>query len=263
MRAPARLCSFGLLCLLACLPCAHAARAAYRWERIAVTRVLPSQVFNRLGLTHLTRRGYTRDGAKKGDPDPTFPDGLTDVVPSDTERVLLVRGTPEGLTQFRARVDAMQTQIAGERWHVTAQLVRPDAAGDAPLGEPVSVEAPDDAPLLLALGPADVLRSYQLRVHVEAGGALSVSCQTGITLPAPVAPVWTPSAVWLPGASRPVLPGTLVLFEDTAAARRLARQKMGLPPEPTAEDYAVRVTVTPVVPVAAASSPNVGTAPAP
>ncbi len=71
----------------------------------------PTAVFARLGLTHSTKNGYTRDG-KRGVPDPTFPPGLTDVVPSDAEHLLLVRGTTGGLSLFRSRVAAADVRVS-------------------------------------------------------------------------------------------------------------------------------------------------------
>ena len=41
------------------------------WERIHTHNAAPSVVFAKLGLTHSTKNGYTRDG-KQGVPDPTF-----------------------------------------------------------------------------------------------------------------------------------------------------------------------------------------------
>ena len=87
---------------LSCLALGLAGRARVRpqpngfhWERLHVAHAEPTEVFARLGLTHITRLGYTR-GQKK-DPDPTFPPGLTDVVPYDAGHTLLVRGTAAGV----------------------------------------------------------------------------------------------------------------------------------------------------------------------
>ena len=80
---------------------ASARPAPLHWEKIHVYPPRALGRLRRLGLTHSTKNGYTRDG-KQGVPDPTFPPGLTDVVPYDADKLLLVRGTTGGLSLFRS-----------------------------------------------------------------------------------------------------------------------------------------------------------------
>ena len=241
----------------------RAAKPEFHWEKMTVTQTPPSQVFARLGLTHFTRLGYTRDGHKKTDPDPTFPAGLTDVVPQDKERILLVRGTDEGLAQFRARVGAMAAQIATERWHLKLELL-PRRDGAADLGDPVEQDLPSERPTSVALGEVSGLHLYQLNVHVNPNGTLTLACRVGLPLPAPATPgdapqagvptVLVPTLVWTEAATKTTSPGGTVLFDDLASERQALRRRVGLPDEPSvtdgSADYQVRVSVSAPLPAA-------------
>ena len=112
------------------------------WGRILVTSAAPSKVFATLGLTHMTRHGYTRDGQRKGKPDPGFPPGLTDVVPFDADHVFLARGTAQGLAAFRARVDAAAAQLAA----LPATAAPATATVPAPAAPAPTAPAPTAAP---------------------------------------------------------------------------------------------------------------------
>lgn len=230
------------LALLAHAP-ARAGKPMFRWERMTVSQVAPSSVYARLGLTHNTRHGYTRDGFKKTDPDPDFPPGLTDVVPMDREHVLLVRGTDVGLAQFRARVAMTAEQMATEKWHLTLQLLTKE--GGTPLGPAIEQDLPDDRPTALALGETTGLHIYSFVVHVKADGSLTVTCRSGLPLPTPsgAAGVLAPTLVWTEVVSKATPPGGTVVFEDPALARQVLRRKVGLAPEIAGTDYQVRVTV--------------------
>lgn len=262
---------FPTLCFLSVLLAASfgpacAAKPVFRWERMTVRQTPPSQVFARLGMTHFTRLGYTRDGHKKTDPDPTFPFGLTDVVPQDKEHILLVRGTDEALAQFRTRVDSMAEQIATERWRVKLELL-PKVEGASDLGPPTEQDLPSERPMSVALGQISGLHLYQLNVHVNPDGSLTLACRTGLPLPAPPAAasatpadapptVLVPSLVWTNAVTKTTPPGGTVTFDDLASDRQALRRRVGLPDAPTvgdaASDYQVRVTVSvPPTPVAA------------
>lgn len=251
--------SFVLLLLspLAALT-AHAARPpALRWERLAVTRALPSQVFARLGIGHITRRGYTRDGAKKTDPDPTFPPGLTDVVPLDAEHLLLARGTSAGLAAFKQQVTQAEGQVTAVRWHVSAQLVQAQNGVVVPVGAGAASDAPDSVPIVLMLGQGSN-RPYQIRVLPAPLGALQVAWQRGLMLSHSLAArgVLTPDVAWSAGVSRTLPPGGSVTFDDLASDRLSAREALGLPAEKSGVDYGVRLTITSLnAPALAAPSP--------
>ncbi len=246
-----------------------AAKPVFRWERMTVRQTLPSQVFARLGLTHFTRYGFTRDGFKKTDPDPTFPVGLTDVVPQDKEHILLVRGTDEALAQFRGRVDAMAELIATERWRVKLELL-PRTEGAVDLGPPVEQDLPSERPMSVALGQISGLHLYQLNVHVNADGSLTLACRTGLPLPAPPAVATTPagappavlvpSLVWTEAVTKATPPGGTVTFDDLASGRQALRRRVGLADAPAvgdaARDFQVRVTVSAPTAPAAAPTPE-------
>lgn len=245
----------GLL-LLAALPVAALAARPdpMHWERLPVARALPSQVFARLGIGHNTRRGYTRDGAKKGDPDPTFPLGLTDVVPLDTEHLLLARGTEAGLTAFKVQVAEAQAQMTTVRWHLVASLVRAKADPEAPaisIGPLAAQDAPDDTPVTFLLGPNGD-RPYQVRVLPTAQGLLQIVWQRGLPLsrPVPSSPVLAPDVAWSAGVSRTIPQGGTATFDDLAADRVAARQALGLPPDALGGDYGIRLSVSALAPPA-------------
>ncbi len=125
-------------------------------------------VFARLGLTHSTRNGHTRDG-KRGVPDPDFPPGLTDVVPVDAEQVLLARGTTGGLDLFRSRVAAADVQLPP--LHLKAELTRSgDAEGTPPLTAGDGQRAGRRSPPRQS-GRRRAARVYQIKTHANADGS--------------------------------------------------------------------------------------------
>lgn len=246
-------CSLSLLLLTVPLTTIAARPPGAHWERLPITRALPSQVFARLGIGHITRRGYTRDGAKKTDPDPTFPLGLTDVVPLDAEHLLLVRGTDAGLAAFKVQVAEAQIQMTTVRWHVAAQLVQAQNGTPISVGLPAAQDAPDDAPVTLMLG-AQGNFPYQVRVLPNAQGLLKIVWQRGLPLSgAAAAPgVLSTDVAWSAAISRSITPGGTTTFDDLAADRVAARRALGLSSEMLGGDYGVRLTVTPIVPSAPA-----------
>ncbi len=257
-------CRFSLGLLLLTLPLAgQAARPpGAHWERLPITRALPSQVFARLGIGHITRRGYTRDGAKKTDPDPTFPLGLTDVVPLDAEHLLLVRGTDAGLAAFKVQVAEAQIQMTTVRWHIAAQLVQAQGGAAVPIGPPAAQDVPDNTPATLMLGTQGNL-PYQVRVLPNAQGLLKIVWQRGLLLSgAAAAPgVLSTDIAWSSGVSRTIPQGGTATFDDLAADRVAARQALGLSSETLGGDYGVRLTVTLIAPPAPAAPLVVNPAP--
>jgi len=255
-----------LLFLLMIPAAGFAARpSSLHWARLPVVRALPSQVFARLGIGHITRRGYTRDGAKKTDPDPTFPVGLTDIVPLDAEHLLLVRGTDAALAAFKLQVAEAQTQVTAVRWHIAAQLVQAHGGAASPVGPATAQDASDALPVTLLLG-ARADRAYQVRVLPNAQGMLEIVWQRGLALSGTAAApgVLAPDVAWSAGVSRTAAPSGTVTFDDLAADRVAARQALGLPPDALGGDYGVRVTVTPLAaPVSAAPLPMSPVSPAP
>ena len=200
----------------------------FHWERLHVAHVEPTEVFARLGLTHITRYGYTR-GQKK-DPDPMFPPGLTDVVPYDAGHTLLVRGTPQGVALFRQRVAA--ADVARPPLAALADLLRRDG-DDYRVLAGHNQEVVADTPLAVAFDTTGQFPQYQVRVRVNRDGSLAVTCRTALPLATPptgATTVLVPTQVWTPPVTKDVRPGDTLTFDDLAAARAAARQKLGQPP---------------------------------
>ena len=233
------------LTALASVP-AFARPAPLIWEKIHVLRTLPSVVFARLGLTHSTRNGYTRDG-KRGVPDPTFPPGLTDVVPYDTDRLLLVRGTLGGLDLFRLRVQAADVPVTPLRLH--AELSRRVGDAEEPEGTLDVDEKADGIPFQISLSEGDAARVYQIKLRADAGNIYWVGCRVSLALPpAPAktgAAVFVPDRVWTDQDSRKVLLGTAIVYQDKAATRQAAGRKLGATGADTPDDYVLRITLSP------------------
>ena len=198
--------------------CASGALArppALRWEKLRITNAQPSQIFARLGLTHSTRNGRTRDG-KKGVPDPGFPMGLTDVVPSDTDHFLIIRGTEDGRTQFRRRVASLDVVV--KTLHGTVELV----SGSDPTG--IAVASKDllsviaDRAFPVTLNDANGSRQYQINVHVNPNGWYLLSLRRGISLVAPPSSgsaVYVPSLAFTDPVTKLVRPGDAATYADT------------------------------------------------
>ena len=215
------------------------------WERIHVYQIEPSVVFAKLGLTHSTKNGYTRDG-KQGVPDPTFPPGLTDVVPYDAEKLLLVRGTENGLNLFRVRVSAADRVIAPV--HLHAELTRAGADAAA-LGTQDAGNVADGVRTQVSLGEGSAARVYQITERANLDGTVWVACRVSLPLPdqsalAPTGPVFIPERIWTDPMSRKVHLGETVQFDDIASVRQAAAKKLGAAGPDAADDYALRVTLT-------------------
>lgn len=227
---------------------AHARPAPMHWEKIHVYHLAPTLVFAKLGLTHSVKNGLTRDG-KRGVPDPTFPPGLTDVVPYDAARLLIVRGTAGGLSLFRSRVVAADVPL--QPLHLHAELTRRQEDGSAPFGTVDQDEKGDALPVQISLGDGASARVYQITTRTNPDGTLWVACRISLPLPSPpandVAPaaVFVPNRVWTDPLSRKLRPGEAAVFEDLASFRQAASRKLGATGTDTADDYTLRVTLTP------------------
>ena len=155
-----------------------------------------------LGLTHITRHGYTR-GQKK-DPDPTFPPGLTDVVPYDAGHTLLVRGTAAGVASFRQRVAA--ADVPDPRWQLSLTLLRKDGDDYRVLAGPQHGDRRGQ-PLAVAFDTDGQFPQYQVRVRVNRDGSLAVTCWTALSLAPPstgATTVLVPTQVWTPPLTKDV-----------------------------------------------------------
>ncbi len=215
------------------------------WERIHTHNAAPSVVFAKLGLTHSTKNGYTRDG-KQGVPDPTFPPGLTDVVPYDAEKLILVRGTAGGLSLFRARVSAADK--LNPPLHLHAELNRP-GPDSAPFGTQDVDAVNDGVRTQISLGDGAGARVYQITERANPDGTIWIACRVSLPLPdqsnlSPTGPVFIPERIWTDPMSRKARLGETVQFEDFASVRRAFARKLGATGTDAGEDYALRVTLT-------------------
>lgn len=229
----------------------HARPAPLRWEKIHVYHLAPTLVFAKLGLTHIVKNGHTRDG-KQGVPDPTFPPGLTDVVPYDAAHLLIVRGTEGGLSLFRSRVAA--ADVSPLPMHLHAELLRHQEDGVAPFGTVDEDEKGNALPVQISLGDGAEARVYQVTTRTNPDGSLWVACRISLPLPPRPAPaddgpapaVFVPDRVWTDPLSRKLRPGETVVFEDLASFRQAAGRKLGATGPDTTDDYTLRVTLTPL-----------------
>jgi hypothetical protein len=231
-----------------CAAPATARPAPLRWDRIHVLHLLPSALFTKLGLTHITRNGDTRDG-RQGVPDPRFPPGLTDVVPYDADRLLLARGTAEGLYLFRLRVTA--ADVKPMPLHLSATLTRRGGTEDLPVGTAEQEGVGDGVPTELHIGDGDSARVYQIKVRANADGSYWVACRASLPLPAlpdspgpAIADVFVPDRIWTALLSRRVRVGGAATFFDLASARQAAARKLAAPSPDTPDDYTLQVTLT-------------------
>ena len=242
----------------------YARTPSLRWEKIHVFHVAATTVFARLGLTHSTKNGHTRDG-KHGVADPNFPPGLTDVVPNDAERVLLARGTDGGLSLFRSRVAGVDTSV--DPLHLKAQLTRRDGTLEVEMGTQEVEAVSEGLPCVLTLGEGDARRVYQITMRTNIDGSLWLACR--VSLPLPPAPaavtetptVFVPDQVWTDPLSRKIKLGETAVFEDNATFRHAAGRRLGLNTADSSADYIVRVTLTPLL--AALPTAPLPTAPLP
>lgn len=223
---------------------------ALHWERIHVYHLAPSVLFAKLGLTHSTKNGHTRDG-KHGVADPTFPPGLTDVVPSDLGKLLLARGTTGGLSLFRSRVTA--ADVPSLPLHLHAELTRRQEGEESPFGTLDLEGKGDGLPSQLSLGDGDSARVYQITTRTNANGTIWVACRISLPLPSPPAApaegtapaaVFVPARVWTDPLSRKIRLGETAVFEDLASFRQAAERKLGTTGADTNDDYTLRVTPT-------------------
>jgi len=226
--------------------------ARVHWEKIHVYHLTPSAVFAKLGLTHSTKNGHTRDG-KQGVPDPTFPPGLTDVVPSDLDKMLLVRGTTGGLTLFRSRVAAADTPAVPLRLH--AELAQRQETGEIAFGTADQDGLADGIPAQISLGDGNTARVYQITTRANRDGSLWVACRISLPLPpASAAPVdgakpeavFVPIRVWTDPLSRKIAPGQIAVFQDFAAFRHAAGRRLGSTGIDTNDDYTLSVSLSPM-----------------
>ncbi len=225
------------------LPLLARPASSLRWEKIHVYHTPPTVVFAKLGLTHSTKNGYTRDG-KQGVPDPTFPPGLTDVVPYDAEKLLLVRGTPGGLSVFRVRVAA--ADVPSQPLHLHAELSQ-FGTGQV-IGTQDEERVPDGLPVQVVLG--DEARVYQVTKRTNPDGTVWVACRVSLPLPdqsgsAPTGPVFIPERIWADPMSRKIHPGETAEFTDLASVREAAARKLGATGNDAGQDYTLRITLTP------------------
>ncbi len=222
------------------------------WEKIHVAHAEATTVFKRLGLTHSTKNGYTRDG-KKGVADPNFPPGLTDVVPNDAEHLLLARGTDGGLSLFRTRVAAADAAVLP--LHLRAELSGREGAREVPLGTTEKEAVTDGIPIVIRLGDDESLRVYQIMTRLNADGTRWVSCR--ISLPLPQSPsvsaesdvspsVFVPSQIWTDPISRKIKPGETAVFDDQAAFRQSSSKRLGRAEVDTTGDFLLRITLAPM-----------------
>ncbi len=237
-----------LLCLSAGLLTASplcARPVALHWEKLRVTFAEPSEVFARLGLTHSTRFGHTL--GQKRVPDPTFPPGLTDVVPYDPGHTLLVRGTAAGVALFRLRVAA--ADVPAPHWQAVVTLTRQDDTGDAPALAVQNREITAGIPLVFSFDAAGQGPQYQFSVRVNPDGTLAVTRRAALSLaPAPTpgqgAAVFVPVQVWTPPITEDIRVGDTLTFSDLAADRAAA---LALPapsgPAPGG-DYQVQIQIS-------------------
>ena len=237
---------------------AHARPAPLRWEKIHVHHLAPTVVFAKLGLTHSVKNGHTRDG-KQGIPDPTFPPGLTDVVPYDAAHLLIVRGTTGGLSLFRSRVVA--ADVSPQPLHLHAELTRRREDGDEPFGAMDQDEKGDALPVQISLGEGAAARVYQITTRTNPDGTLWVACRISLPLPPSPSPasdgpapaaVFVPERVWTDPLSRRLRPGETAVFQDLASFRQAAGRRLGATGADTADDYTLRVTLTPTTAAPAA-----------
>jgi len=240
-----------------------------RWEKIHVTHAEATTVFKRLGLTHSTKNGYTRDG-KKGIADPDFPPGLTDVVPNDAEHLLLARGTDGGLSLFRTRVAAADAVVLP--MHLKAELSGRAGTQETTLGTAEKEAVTDGIPIVIRLGDDESLRVYQIMTRMNVDGTRWVSCRISLPLPpspaisagADVSPsVFIPSQIWTDPISRKVKPGETAVFDDQAAFRQSSSQRLGRAEADTTGDFLLRITLTPIADPPLAKAPLPMTLPTP
>ena len=205
----------------------------------------PLRPLCQIGPDHSTKNGHTRDG-KRGVPDPNFPPGLTDVVPSDMDKLLLARGTTGGLSLFRSRVAA--ADVPSLPLHLHAELTRRQDGEETPFGTLDTEGRGDGLPNQLSVGDGDRARVYQITTRANADGSLWVACR--ISLPLPPAPaegdapaaVFVPERVWTDPLSRKIRPGETAVFEDLASFRKAAGRRLGTTGTDTDDDYTLRVT---------------------
>lgn len=223
--------------------------AGMHWERIHVYHAAPSQVFTHLGLTHNTRYGHTLGQTRQ--PDPTFPPGLTDVVPFDSGHTLLVRGTAAGLAQFRQRVAA--ADVPEPRWQAVLTLLQLDSHGGPPKNVVEQTQVMTaDTPLVVSFALDGTLPQYQITVHTNADGTLTITHRVALSLaPAPaaaangMAAVFVPSQIWTRAATDILPAGQTLTFTDRAADRGTARQQIGQSADDARGDFQVQIQLNP------------------
>lgn len=216
-----------LLASLAAAAPSHARTPVFRWEKIHLRYARPSLLFASLGLDHTVRYGHTRGDGKPG-PDPNFPAGMTDIVPYDADKTIIVRGTPEACAKFRHT--ALAADVAPPRWQVEAELLRVRNGVTESVGRETLDSVTPGGAQMLSFSVDGQTRSYQLHLRAETDGSIDVDYQYGMQLPtAPVAPdsseapsvsgVFVPAQIWSRPSSGIARPGEARAFEDLAVER--------------------------------------------
>lgn len=232
---------FGLLLIVLLIPAPTLRAQGFYWERIPVVHTLPSHIFSLLGLTHTTRLGYTR-GTKQGVHDSDFPAGMTDIVPYDPMRLLIVRGTVDAVASFRVKIALLDVPQAS--WTVEMALL--DAKSQSVLGSHTEPDVTLDEPEIVNITDGSELHAYRYRLYAAGPGQIAVVLRTGvITQTAANVPVFAPSIVWLDPTSKVVDLGTRALFNDTSAGRAAVRIGLGSTEKDSGVDYIVQVIVSP------------------
>ncbi|MCW3059399.1 MAG: hypothetical protein JWQ02_1220 [Capsulimonas sp.] len=245
-----------MLASLAAVAPAHAKAPAFRWEKIHLKNVRPSQLFTSLGLDHTVRYGHTRGNGKQGT-DPNFPAGMTDIVPLDADKTLIIRGTPEGCAHFRQVVRS--ADVPPPRWQIQAELLRVQNGREESVARQSLDSVTPDTLQKLTFTVDGQDRAYQIRLRPEANGAIGVSYQYSMQLPpAPIAQesaegrtpapeVFAPAQIWSPAARIVTTLGAVQQIDDLAAQRQAPAPTVDGQPanmlQVLGEDYRLRLTI--------------------
>ncbi|BDI32840.1 hypothetical protein CCAX7_48910 [Capsulimonas corticalis] len=235
----------------------HAKAPSFKWEKIHLRYMRPSQVFASLGLDHTVRYGHTRGDGKAGT-DPNFPAGMTDIVPYDADKTLIIRGTPEGCAKFRQTV--LAADVAPPRWRIEAELFRVrNNQPESVARETLDSVTPDKLQKLM-FNVDGLDRDYQLHLHASADGSIDIAYQYSMQLPpSPIAPdasdthpapgVFVPAQIWSASSTQITRLGETRLFDDLASQRQVAgRTPDGDPAngvQVLGDDYRLQLTILP------------------
>lgn len=193
---------------------AHATRPALKWFRIHVYHIAPTTVFDKLGFTHITRYGDNL-GSSKTDPDPTFPTGLTDVVPYDKGHILLVRGTHAALENFQRSV--WKLDVVDKEVSCTVALVqREDRHEPVTLASSdIKVLSPRETTVTI---PAAQARTFGITITPEQPDTYGVSLREKVVIkPSSIVGLLLPSDAWTPKIIKVGHTGQTVEFDDPSS----------------------------------------------